>query len=168
VFGYDDPVDDTPWLDDEEQRAWRSLVVASNRLKAILDAELVASHGLAFGDYEVLVVLSEAAEHRMRMSELAEELCLSPSGLTRRLDRLNRDGLVAREQCPADRRGSFAVLTPLGYARLEAAAPEHVRGVREHLLDHLDRHQMRVLGEALEPVAEACPWRAPARRPQVA
>jgi DNA-binding MarR family transcriptional regulator len=161
-------VDDTPWLDEEEQRAWRSLVVASNRLKAVLDAELLAGHGLAFGDYEVLVVLSEAADRRMRMSELAEELCLSPSGLTRRLDRLTRDGLVGREQCPADRRGSFAVLTPLGFSRLAAAAPDHVRGVRAHLLDHLDRHQMRVLGEALEPVAEACPWRVPVRRTEVA
>jgi DNA-binding MarR family transcriptional regulator len=161
-------VDDTPWLDDEEQRAWRSLVVASNRLKAVLDAELVAGHGLAFGDYEVLVVLSEAPDWRMRMSELAEELCLSPSGLTRRLDRLTRHGLVAREQCPADRRGSFAVLTPSGFSRLRAAAPDHVRSVREHLLDHLDRRQLRMLGEALEPVAASCPWRVPTRRPQVA
>ena len=161
-------VDDTPWLDDEELRAWRSLVVAGNRLKAVLDAELVAEHGLAFGDYEVLVILSEAPDRRMRMSELAEELCLSPSGLTRRLDRLTRDGLVAREQCPADRRGSFAVLTPFGFSRLEAAAPDHVRGVREHLLDHLDRSQLRVLGDALAPVAQTCPWRVPVRRPQVA
>lgn len=167
-MGYDGAVDDTIWLDEVEQKAWRSLVVASNRLKAVLDAELAAEHGLAFGDYEVLVVLSEAPDRRMRMSELAEELCLSPSGLTRRLDRLTRAGIVAREQCPADRRGSFAVLTPFGFSRLEAAAPDHVRGVRAHLLDLLDREQLRVLGEALYPVAEACPWRAPTRRPQVA
>ena len=159
---------DLRWLDDTEQRAWRSLIVASNRLKAVLDAELVAEHGLAFGDYEVLVILSEAPQRRMRMSELAEELCLSPSGLTRRLDRLTREGLVAREQCPADRRGSLAVLTTAGFTRLETAAPDHVRGVREHLLDHLDRRQLEMLGDALGPVAEACPWRTPARRSQVA
>ena len=162
------PVAAPSWLDDTEQRAWRSLIVASNRLKAVLDAELAAEHGLAFGDYEVLVILSEAPERRMRMSELAEELCLSPSGLTRRLDRLTRDGLVTREQCPADRRGSLAVLTGTGFARLQAAAPDHVRGVRQHLLDHLDRRQLELLGEALAPVAEACPWRTPSRRPQVA
>jgi DNA-binding MarR family transcriptional regulator len=153
-------VDDTPWLDAEEQQAWRGLVMASNRLLGVLDAELTAQSGLAFGDYEVLVVLSEAPDRRMRMSELAEHLCLSPSGLTRRLDRLTRDGLVAREQCRDDKRGSFAVLSPAGFARLEQAAPGHVGSVRRHFLDRLDRHQIRVVGEALKAVSESCPSRA--------
>ena len=134
------------WLDDVEARAWRALVVASTRLKAVLDAELMAAHGLSFGDYEVLVVLSETPARRLRMSELAELLALSPSGLTRRLDRLTRDGLVEREQCPFDKRGSYAVLTGDGLARLEAAAPLHVEGVRRHFVDLLDRRQLDVLG----------------------
>jgi DNA-binding MarR family transcriptional regulator len=147
------------WLDDVEARAWRALVVASTRLKAVLDAELMATHGLSFGDYEVLVVLSESPERRLRMSELAELLALSPSGLTRRLDRLTRDGLVEREQCPFDKRGSYAVLTGDGLARLEAAAPLHVEGVRRHFVDLLDRRQLDILGLALEAVAEQCPGR---------
>jgi len=151
------------WLDDVEARAWRALVIASARLKAVLDAELTTAHGLSFGDYEVLVVLSEAPEHRLRMSELAELLSLSPSGLTRRLDRLTRDGLVAREQCPADKRGSYAVLTTEGLTRLQAAAPLHVEGVRRHFVDLLDRRELEVLGFALDAVLERCPSRGCAR-----
>jgi len=147
------------WLDEVEARAWRALVVASARLKAVLDAELMAAHGLSFGDYEVLVVLSEASEHRLRMSELAELLSLSPSGLTRRLDRLTRDGLVTREQCPFDKRGSYAVLTAEGLTRLRAAAPLHVEGVRRHFVDLLERRQLEVLGSALEDVLGHCPSR---------
>jgi DNA-binding MarR family transcriptional regulator len=146
-------------LDDVESRAWRALVISSTRLKAVLDAELTTEHGLAFGDYEVLVVLSEAPDRRLRMAELAELLCLSPSGLTRRLDGLTRDSLVVREQCPFDKRGTFAVLTNMGFARLEAAAPAHVRGVRRHFLDLLDERQLEVLGEALDKVATRCPSR---------
>lgn len=149
-----------PWLDDVEAQAWRALVIASARLKAVLDSELTAAHGLSFGDYEVLVVLSEATERRLRMSELAELLSLSPSGLTRRLDRLTRDGLVAREQCPVDKRGSYAVLTAEGLCRLEAAAPLHVEGVRRHFVGLLDRRQLEVLGTALDTVLGHCPSRA--------
>jgi DNA-binding MarR family transcriptional regulator len=152
-------VDEIRWLDDDELRAWRALVICSNRLKAVLDAELVVEHDLPFGDYEVLVVLSEAPDRRLRMSELAERLFLSPSGLTRRLDRLTRDGLVAREQCPFDRRGTYAVLADQGFERLEQAAPCHVRGVREHFIDLLDRPQLQALGRALEKVARECPSR---------
>ncbi|MEZ5261999.1 MAG: MarR family transcriptional regulator [Acidimicrobiales bacterium] len=114
---------DAPWLDEREQAAWRSLVIASNRLRNVLDAELVATHHLSFADYEVFVQLSEAPEGRLRMSELAERLHLSPSGLTRRLDRLVREGSVSREQCPSDRRGSYAVLNPKGLQQLREAAP---------------------------------------------
>ncbi|MEA3216673.1 MAG: hypothetical protein QOJ19_2829 [Acidimicrobiia bacterium] len=155
------PVEPIRWLDDDELRAWRALVICSSRLKAVLDAELMAKHDLPFGDYEVLVVLSEAPDRRMRMTELAEHLFLSPSGLTRRLDRLTRDGLVAREQCPFDRRGTFAVLTQQGFARLEQAAPCHLRGVREHFIDLLDREQLQEMGRALEAVADECPSRSP-------
>ena len=159
MIRYGGRVEAVAWLDDVEARAWRALVVASTRLKAVLDAELMATHGLSFGDYEVLVVLSEAPERRLRMSELAELLALSPSGLTRRLDRLTRDRLVEREQCPFDKRGSYAVLTGAGQARLEAAAPLHVEGVRRHFVDLLGRQQLDVVGRALEVVAERCPGR---------
>jgi DNA-binding MarR family transcriptional regulator len=140
------------WLDDDEMRAWRGLVELTGDVHAALDAELAAGFGLDEGDYAVLVNLSEAPGRRMRMCDLACRLHLSPSGLTRRLDGLVRDGLVAREPSPDDRRVSLAVLTDGGFARLEEAAPTHVDGVRRHLLDHLTRQQIRQLGAAFEAV----------------
>lgn len=145
------------WLNLREQVAWRSLIIASNRLRGVLDAELSAEHGLSFADYEVLVQLSEAPAMRLRMSELAEGLHLSPSGLTRRLDRLVRDGSVCRERCPSDRRGSFAVLNPHGMQRLIAAAPTHVDGVRRHFLDRLTDEQQLALIDALAGIMQDDP-----------
>jgi len=140
------------WLDDEEMRAWRGLIELTNDLHAALDAELTADFGLTEGDYAVLVNLSEAPGRSMRMCDLACRLHLSPSGLTRRLDGLVRDGLVVREPSADDRRVSLAVLTDAGFARLEQAAPAHVDSVRRHLLDHLTRTQIRQLGAAFESV----------------
>ena len=145
------------WLNLREQVAWRSLIIASNRLRGVLDAELSAEHGLSFADYEVLVQLSEAPAKRLRMSELAERLHLSPSGLTRRLDRLVRDGSVCRERCPSDRRGSFAVLNAHGMQRLIAAAPTHVDGVRRHFLDRLTSAQQLDLIDALAGIMQDDP-----------
>lgn len=152
-------MEDTPWLTSEEMRAWRSLVAATSRLMSTLDLELQSECGLALADYEVLVHLSESPEHRARMSELADALHLSPSGLTRRVDRLARDGLVARERCPSDRRGAFAVLTPLGVERLAGAAPSHLRHVREHFVDRVEPGRLATLADTLALVAGACPRR---------
>lgn len=145
------------WLDDHEMRAWRALVTSTSRLTATLDGELLAAHRLSLADYEVFVCLSEAPERRLRMTELATLLHLSPSGLTRRLDRLARTGLVAREQCPSDRRGTFAVLTDDGFERLHEAAPTHVRGVREHFVDRLTRQQLDAVADAMEAVLPCSP-----------
>ena len=145
------------WLNPREQVAWRSLVIASNRLRGVLDAELSVEHGLSFADYEVLVQLSEAPAMRLRMSELAERIHLSPSGLTRRLDRLVGDGSVCRERCPSDRRGSFAVLNPHGMQRLIAAAPSHIDGVRRHFLDRLTDEQQLALIDALAGIMQDDP-----------
>jgi DNA-binding MarR family transcriptional regulator len=147
------------WLDDLEMRAWRSLLVAHSRLIARLDAELQSSQGMSVQDYGVLVHLSEAEGGRMRMSELADRLLLSPSGLTRRLDGLVRSGLVDRLRCPTDRRGAYAVLTDAGKARLEQAAPDHVDQVRRHFVDRMSRRQLEALVDALDKVANSpdCP-----------
>lgn len=101
------------------------------------DRELQEAHGLSLGDYDVLVHLSEADGGSLRMSELAERLLLSRSGLTRRIDGLVRAGWVERKACPNDGRGSLAVLTNAGLMRLEEAAPTHVQGVRRYLIDPL-------------------------------
>ena len=100
-------------------RAWRALIDVSTGVMATLDAELRAEHGLSLGEYEVLVHVSEAPGHSLRMTDLAAELRLSPSGITRRIDGLVRDGLVERRQCPSNRRGSNAVLTDEGMRRLD-------------------------------------------------
>jgi DNA-binding MarR family transcriptional regulator len=143
-------VDETRWLDADEQQLWRAWIRAHGRLVTRLDAELQAAHGLSFADYEVLVNLSEEPERSMRMAELAERLRLSPSGLTRRLDGLVRDGMVERRKCPSDGRGSLARLTDDGMARLEAAAPTHVAGVRRYFVDPLNRAQRLALAESLD------------------
>jgi DNA-binding MarR family transcriptional regulator len=146
-------VDTTPWLDELELRAWRSLLAAHRRLLQRLDAELQSTQDLAIGDYAVLVELSDAEDGAMRMSELAEHLLLSPSGLTRRLDPLVDSGLVERMRCSQDRRGSYAVLTDLGRKRLERAAPDHVEQVRRHFVELLSRTQLAQLADALEVVS---------------
>ena len=125
------------WLTESEQLVWRRLLAVECRLRERLDRELQEAHGMSLGDYDVLVHLSEAEGGSLRMSELAERLLLSRSGLTRRVDGLVRAGWVERKACPDDGRGSLAVLTPAGFEQLRAAAPTHVSGVRRYLIDVL-------------------------------
>lgn len=140
------------WLDDEEMAAWRSMVDVHTAVMASLEEELTELHGLAGGDYAVLVTLSEAPHERLRMCDLASALHLSPSGITRRLDGMVKQGLVAREPSTEDRRVMLAVLTPKGRAALESAAPDHVDAVRRHFIDHLTRTQIRNLAAAFAAV----------------
>jgi DNA-binding MarR family transcriptional regulator len=148
-------MDGVRWLDDEEQRAWRSLVVVSSRLFDLLDAELRAAHDLSLADYEILANLSEAPSRRLRMSQLAEVAMVSRSRLTHHVNRMEAEGLVTREACPTDRRGAFAVLTPDGMSRVEAAAPTHVAGVRRLFVDLLPGPGLPAVAEALGGVARA-------------
>lgn len=131
------PIDGVRWLSDTEQAVWRALLCAEARLNERLDRELRAGHGLSMAEYGVLVHLSEGSPDGIRMSELAERLLLSRSGLTRRVDSMVKAGLVARRSCPADGRGLMAQLTPAGRRLLEVAAPTHVAGVRHYLIDVL-------------------------------
>lgn len=140
------------WLDETEMRAWRGMVEVFSDVRAALESDLLEQHGIGEGDYGVLVHLAEAPERAMRMCDLAGRLHLSPSGLTRRLDGLVRDGLVGRVPAPDDRRVTLAVLTPKGQRLLEAAAPDHVDSVRRHFLDHLTPAQLRHLGNAMHAV----------------
>lgn len=146
---------DTPWLNQTEMRAWRGFVEAAGRVVQALDASLKETHGMTFDDYEVLVHLSEAEEKRLRMTELSERLLHSQSRLTQRVDRLVKRGWVCREKCDEDRRGTFAVLTPDGFAAIDAAAPQHVADVRRMLLDHIRSDEMGAVADVLERIAIA-------------
>jgi DNA-binding MarR family transcriptional regulator len=145
-------------LDGGEMAAWHALIHAHAKIVRQLEAELEAEHGLSLPAYEVLAHLSEAPKRRLRMSELASFAVLTPSGLTRLVDKLVRDGLVERLRCEADARVVYAVLTADGLARLKSAYPTHLRGVRVHLIDRLRRGQLDAIADALGPLARGdCP-----------
>jgi DNA-binding MarR family transcriptional regulator len=143
-------------LDEREMSAWHALIRAHNRVVRKLEAELEAEHGLTLPAYEVLAHLSDAPDAQLRMSELAQHAVLTPSGLTRLVDKLAREGLVRRDKCSADARVVYAVLTPLGRRRLEAAYPTHLRGVRAHLIDLLTPVQQEALSDALGELSGIC------------
>jgi DNA-binding MarR family transcriptional regulator len=142
---------DTRWLDAIEMAAWRYFVETHGDLTAALESDL-APTGLTLGDYQVLVYLSEADDHAMRMCDLADILQLSPSGLTRRLDGLVRSGSVERRSSDVDRRVMLAVIAPAGMARLQAAAPVHVASVRRRVIDRLTRDELRCLASAFRKI----------------
>ncbi|MEY3588598.1 MAG: hypothetical protein RJA47_1194 [Actinomycetota bacterium] len=137
------------WLSPDEMRAWRGFIEVVGRLNINLEADLAKQH-LALGDYQVLVYLSEADDHRMRMCDLADMLNLSPSGITRRLDGLVKSGLVSRERSAEDGRVMLGVLTPKGFEKLKTVAPLHVESVREHFIDRLTPQQIEGIGEIFE------------------
>ncbi|WP_410675820.1 MarR family winged helix-turn-helix transcriptional regulator [Amycolatopsis sp. cmx-4-68] len=134
-------------LSREHDAAWRGFLRSSALLLRVLDAELRAEHGMAHRTYDALVQLSEAPEQRLHMKDLADALVHSPSGLTRLVDGLERDGYARRETDPANRRATLVVLTPAGLAALEAAWPTHVRGVQRHFADQMSAEQAHVLAE---------------------
>jgi DNA-binding MarR family transcriptional regulator len=139
-------------LSTRELRAWRGLLRVHAALAKALDADLEREHGLPLSSYEVLVVLHDAEQRRMRMCDLASSVFLSRSGLTRLVDRLERDGLVVRVACPGDARGAFAKLTPAGREKLAAARGTHLRGVRRMFLDLLAEEEQEMLGDVWERV----------------
>src|SRR3712207_2745365 len=142
-------------LTDRELRAWRGLLRTHALLVKRLDADLEAEHGLALTSYEVLLHLAHADGRRMRMCDVAESVLLSRSGLTRLVDRLEREGLVQRASCDDDARGAYAQLTDAGHEKLTAASATHLRGVRSHFLEHFGPEELDFLGEAWERVAGA-------------
>ncbi|MDQ7904145.1 MarR family transcriptional regulator [Phytohabitans sp. ZYX-F-186] len=132
-------------LTSTEMAGWRAYIESSQRLMTQLEDDLRADSGLTFADYHVLVLLSEAPGRRLRMGELASRLVFSPSRLTYQIGSMEKRGLVARESCPEDRRGSEAVLTAEGLRTLREAAPHHLRSVRAHFVDDLDEAEIAVL-----------------------
>lgn len=124
-------------LSTEEMAVWRMLQRAQVRITRHLEAELLVTNDLPLASYDVLLQLAESPDRRLRMNDLADRVLLSRSGLTRLIDRLQRDGLVSREACTSDARGLFAVLTDAGADRLGEATPTYLRGIRTQVLDSL-------------------------------
>ena len=139
----------TQGLTSTELTAWRSFLRAHATVVRALESELMAEHDLPLASYDVLVQLSEAPDRRLRMTELADRVLLSRSGLTRLADRLEREGLLRREACPSDARGTLAVLTEAGFERLQAAWPTHLRGVQEHVTGRLSPDEIVQLATLL-------------------
>jgi DNA-binding MarR family transcriptional regulator len=136
-------------LDDHELRAWRSLKCVYSGLSKALDAELEAAHGLPLTTFEVLRYVGATDAKRMRMCDLADSILLSRSGLTRLIDRLERDGLIQRESCSSDARGAYAVLTAEGEAKLHAAKATHRAAVRRLFLEHFSADELDSLASLL-------------------
>lgn len=136
-------------LSDTEYRAWRGFLRAHSAVVRRLEADLLREHGLPLAWYDVLVQLVEAPEHELRMTELAERVLVSRSGLTRLVDRMAAQGLVTRRPCESDARGYFAVLTPEGFERLREAAPTHLAGVRDYAIGGLSEDELAELGRLM-------------------
>jgi len=139
-------------LSETELGAWRGLLRVHSALVKALDSELEAAHGLPLSSYEVLISLRCAPDGRLRMADLADRALLSRSGMTRLVDRLEREGLLARQQCPADARGCYAALTEAGEAFLDRARPTHLAGVRQRFLRHFGEDELERLAECWERV----------------
>jgi len=125
-----------------ELAAWRGMLRVHSALVRQLDAELESEHRLSLRAYEVLVVLESEPDHRLRMSDLSRSVLLSPSGVSRLVDRLEADGLVHRQRCSDDGRGFFALVTDAGQRRLGEARVTHLAGVRRLFLDHFDATEL--------------------------
>jgi DNA-binding MarR family transcriptional regulator len=125
--------------------AWRAFLQTHARLFRRLDEELRAEHGLSLPEYEALMQIGRAPSRRLRMTQLAQQVLLSKSGVTRLIDRLVADGLVERSACSHDARGAEAVLTPAGLDRLRAAASTHLRGIDRYFVSPLGAGELHAL-----------------------
>ncbi|WP_433728918.1 MarR family winged helix-turn-helix transcriptional regulator [Actinoplanes sp. CA-051413] len=133
------------WLDEREQRAWRSLMTMQHGLSEYLDRQLRNRCGLSDADYQVLAHLSEAPGGRLRPFELGALLRWEKSRLSQHLSRMEKRGLVTREPCPTDQRGAVIVITGPGGDLIRAAAPQHVSDVRDVFVDHLTAAELETL-----------------------
>jgi DNA-binding MarR family transcriptional regulator len=154
----------TRWLDEDEQRTWRSFLEATRLLWERLEAQLQRDARMPVSYYQVLVHLSEAPGQGLRMSELAKATGSSRSRLSHAMARLEAAGWTQRRSCPADGRGEVAVLTAQGLVALEQAAPGHVTAVREGLFDSLSPSQARELGRVCQQIIDGL--QADVKRPR--
>ncbi|GAA4993860.1 MarR family winged helix-turn-helix transcriptional regulator [Kitasatospora paranensis] len=142
-------MDEPRWLNENEMAAWRGFLAATNLVARHLERQLKEDAGLSHTQYEILVQLSAVPEGSLRMTDLADRLITSKSGLTYQIGQLERGGLVSRRSCPSDVRGVFAEITEQGREVLRDAAPGHVAAVREALIDVLSPEQLAGLADSL-------------------
>ena len=135
-----------------ELAAWRGMLRAHAAVVRRLDEHLRAGHGMSLSSYEALMLLGEAPGRRLRISELSSATLLSVSGMSRMVDRLEREGLVARRSCETDGRGAEVVLTDAGRERLRAARVSHLAGVRDEFLSRVAEDDLRTLARVWEDV----------------
>ncbi|CAN5714804.1 MarR family transcriptional regulator [soil metagenome] len=140
-------MNDPRWLTPTEEASWRGFIALHAHLIGRLERELRRDSNLSSADFEILVALSESQEDRLRIGELGEMVQWEKGRLSKQLSRMEARGLVAREACETDQRGSFAVLTPLGRTTIEEAAPLHVAHVRELYIDRLTPAQLNAMAE---------------------
>jgi DNA-binding MarR family transcriptional regulator len=143
------------WLDEREQRAWRSLQMMQARLNAALGSQLAAESDLSLADYMVLVVLTERSQGAARLFELAIDLGWERSRVSHQIARMAARGLVRKERCLSDRRGSIVVVTDAGRSAIESAAPGHVRAVRQLFIEPLSGEQLDAIAEVARRVVGA-------------
>jgi DNA-binding MarR family transcriptional regulator len=158
-------VDDTRWLDPDERSAWMSFIATVALLEVALDRQLQREAGMPHAYYRILAMLSEVPGRVLRMSDLASITQSSQSRLSHAISRLERNGWVRRRPCPDDRRSILAELTEAGFTALAAAAPGHVRSVRENLFDQLTPDQVGQLRDICQAVLSrltAAPCAVPA------
>lgn len=145
------------WLDAREAHLWDSYLCVMRQLNAALDSDLVATSGLSTADYAVLVPLSESADGIVRTRDLCVALTWERSRLSHQVSRMEKRGLVTREDCDTDARGSMVRLTDAGRAAIEAAAPAHVAAVRRCFFDHLSQQDQDALVEAFDRILTGLP-----------
>lgn len=130
-------------------QAWRRLIAASSRLMGELDAEMREQHNFTLGEFDVLVNIENAPEGRRRMCDLAGAILLSASGLSRRVDRLERAGLVVRERGTTDGRNVEVELTPEGKSFMQKVRATHLAGVKERFASHFSEAELETLCDLL-------------------
>jgi len=142
----------TVWLTAREDHVWRTYLRMHAELLRHLNRQLQAESDLSAQDYEVLVHLSEAADGRLRAFELGVVVQWEKSRLSHHLSRMEKRGLIAREDCETDARGAYVVLSAAGRRAIEATAPGHVAEIRDVFLDALTPAQLDALGDIAEAV----------------
>jgi DNA-binding MarR family transcriptional regulator len=141
---------DVRWLDEREARLWRAYRELTRELQRTFERQLERDAGLSGADYAVLAPVSEAEDGVIRMRELGHEVGWDRSRLSHQVTRMQKRGLVMREDCADDARGAMVRITPAGREAIEAAAPEHVGTVRRHFFDHLSEREQATLTRVFE------------------